>query len=140
MRDYDVGYGKPPTRYQYKPGQSGNPRGRPRRPSSYRSFNAYLARALRHRIPFQVGRSTKMVTMTEAIAFGVVMRAAQGDQASLKLLSRQTDNFRIDFTPDDGVYHRISPRTLDAVKRFLADAESYPEESAEVEKGSRTED
>lgn len=26
----DVGYGKPPKRTQFKPGQSGNPKGRPR--------------------------------------------------------------------------------------------------------------
>lgn len=26
--DYEVGYGKPPRQYQFKPGQSGNPRGR----------------------------------------------------------------------------------------------------------------
>ena len=27
--DYEVGYGKPPKATQFKPGQSGNPRGRP---------------------------------------------------------------------------------------------------------------
>ncbi len=27
--DYEVGCGKPPKEYQFKPGQSGNPRGRP---------------------------------------------------------------------------------------------------------------
>lgn len=26
--DEDVGYGKPPRRHQFKPGQSGNPKGR----------------------------------------------------------------------------------------------------------------
>ena len=28
--EYDVGYKKPPKRTQFKPGQSGNPRGRPK--------------------------------------------------------------------------------------------------------------
>jgi len=28
-RDYDVGYGKPPMEHRFKPGQSGNPKGRP---------------------------------------------------------------------------------------------------------------
>jgi len=27
---YDVGYGKPPAHSRFKPGQSGNPRGRPK--------------------------------------------------------------------------------------------------------------
>ena len=29
-RDYEVGYGKPPSHTRFKPGESGNPRGRPR--------------------------------------------------------------------------------------------------------------
>jgi hypothetical protein len=29
-RDYEVGYAKPPARTRFKPGQSGNPKGRPR--------------------------------------------------------------------------------------------------------------
>ena len=34
MRDYEIGYGKPPRRSQFKKGVSANPRGRPRRPST----------------------------------------------------------------------------------------------------------
>ncbi len=29
-RDYEVGYGKPPSRTRFRSGQSGNPRGRPK--------------------------------------------------------------------------------------------------------------
>lgn len=32
-QDYEVGYGKPPSHAQFKKGQSGNPRGRPRKSS-----------------------------------------------------------------------------------------------------------
>jgi hypothetical protein len=28
-RDYEVGYGRPPRHTRFKPGRSGNPRGRP---------------------------------------------------------------------------------------------------------------
>jgi len=31
---YSIGYGKPPTQHRFKPGQSGNPRGRPKRAKS----------------------------------------------------------------------------------------------------------
>ena len=36
--DYDVGYGKPPKNRQFPPGQSGNPKGRRSRPSSWCNF------------------------------------------------------------------------------------------------------
>ena len=29
-KDYEVGYGKPPKNTQFQPGQSGNPKGRPK--------------------------------------------------------------------------------------------------------------
>ena len=32
--DYEVGYGKPPKHSRFKPGQSGNPKGRPRVPAT----------------------------------------------------------------------------------------------------------
>lgn len=31
MSDYDVGYGKPPAEHRFKPGQSGNRKGRPKK-------------------------------------------------------------------------------------------------------------
>ena len=33
MTDYDVGYRKPPKQSQFKKGETGNPRGRPKRPT-----------------------------------------------------------------------------------------------------------
>ena len=33
-RDYEVGFGKPPKAYQFKRGQSGNPKGRPKKAKS----------------------------------------------------------------------------------------------------------
>jgi Family of unknown function (DUF5681) len=41
-KDYKVGYGRPPEHSRFKRGQSGNPRGRPRK---HRNFRTVLRRA-----------------------------------------------------------------------------------------------
>ena len=33
-KDYEIGYKKPPKHTQFKPGQSGNPKGRPQKPQT----------------------------------------------------------------------------------------------------------
>jgi hypothetical protein len=49
-RDYDVGYRKPPREHQFKPGQSGNPKGRPR---GSKSFTTLLVEELGTKITIQ---------------------------------------------------------------------------------------
>ena len=59
-----------------------------------------------------------MITLTEAIAYAMVMGATQGNPASLKQLAKLTNNFQIDFSPDDGIYHWAPPGTLEKVEKF----------------------
>lgn len=49
-RDYDVGYGKPPKRTQFKKGKSGNPKGRPK---GAKGVKASLKRELESKITIQ---------------------------------------------------------------------------------------
>ena len=46
-KDYEVGYGKPPKSGQFKPGQSGNPKGRPK---GAKNFKTELATVLANMI------------------------------------------------------------------------------------------
>lgn len=73
--DYEVGYGKPPKHGQFEPGQSGNPRGRPK---GRASFPALLERCLDKRTRVKVGGDIKNMSVLEAIAMRLVQEMING--------------------------------------------------------------
>jgi hypothetical protein len=81
--DYQVGYRRPPVEHRFKPGQSGNLKGRPRKPQDIASV---LERALDARVPIQENGRRRIVTMREAIIRGLVNDAARRDQKALRML------------------------------------------------------
>ncbi len=81
--DYEVGYRKPPTRTQFKPGQSGNPRGRPKKT---RTLDEDIARELNRTIRIRENGEELKVTKRRAVAKAAVNLAAKGDRAAMRLL------------------------------------------------------
>ena len=79
-QDYDVGYGKPPKHSQFKKGQSGNPKGRPK---NARGVLASVKRELDSKITVREGG--RQVTMSKATAMAkrIVANALQGDPKAL---------------------------------------------------------
>lgn len=90
-KDYEVGYGKPPKQSQFKPGRSGNPRGRPKQK---RTLTAKLEHELKKSITItENGRSTK-VSKGDALAKTLVAKALKGDVKSLQLVINNSDSLR----------------------------------------------
>ena len=63
--DDTVGYKKPPRHAQFKPGQSGNSKGRPK-PSA--TFADVLQKQLRKNVTVTLGKKVQKVSMLEMIA------------------------------------------------------------------------
>ena len=82
-RTYEIGYGKPPKRTQFKPGQSGNPRG-PR--AGTKSFKTLIERELNSTIMIKTDVGTRKTTKREAAAMQVVNAAVKGDPKAIKTL------------------------------------------------------
>lgn len=87
--DYSVGYGRPPRHTQFQKGQSGNPRGRPKR--IYRinasTLNAALMKALAEPVVgIENGRPRRM-TKLDAVMKQLANKAASGDLTAAKLLA-----------------------------------------------------
>lgn len=82
-RPYEVGYGKPPREHRFQPGQSGNPRGRPR---GSRNLATALREALSQRFPVREGGKTRKRSATDIIVQQLVRKAMAGDLRSAQLL------------------------------------------------------
>jgi len=91
--DYEVGYGKPPRHSQFRPGQSGNPAGRP----PGRKNLATIARsALHEEITVVENGKSKRMTKAEAAIVQMVNGALKGDLRAAKetiALVRYVDQF-----------------------------------------------
>lgn len=82
-KDYEVGYGKPPKHSRFKPGQSGNPKGRAKnQPNMSTMLNAVLQEKVN---VTQNGKSKKVSTET-AILLRLREKALAGDLRSITTL------------------------------------------------------
>lgn len=90
---YEVGYGKPPEETRFKPGQSGNPRGRPKgaknkRPGLHeeRMKEIILDEAYRD-ITIRDGDRNVSIPMAQAVFRSVAINAAKGQSRAQRLFA-----------------------------------------------------
>jgi hypothetical protein len=81
--DYRGGYRHPPLGTRFRPGTSGNPRGRPK---GARKLATVLAAALAERVVVAENGGRKRITKLEAAVKQLVNRAASGEARSMRLL------------------------------------------------------
>jgi len=87
---YDVGYSKPHSNTRFKPGQSGNPTGRPR---GARNFGTAIEDELRARVTVTENGRRKRLSKREVIAKRLVNCAAEGDLRAIPLLLNEARGF-----------------------------------------------
>lgn len=90
--DDGSGYGRPPKRTRFKPGQSGNPKGRPRKPrvevtSNTDAHRIFLEEALRPVTVVENNKRRKVPSM-RGIFRRTVQLALQGDQRAIIAFSK----------------------------------------------------
>jgi hypothetical protein len=75
--DYEVGYGKPPKSTRFKKGQSGNPRGRPKKLAS--TVAGQVARLMGEQYSARINGEVVSMTGEEMIARRLMENALKGD-------------------------------------------------------------
>ncbi len=79
---YEVGYRKPPMHTRFKPGQSGNPRGRPK---GTKNLKTDLMEELGEKIVIREGDRSQTVSKQRALLKSVVNRAIKGDARAIAI-------------------------------------------------------
>ncbi len=80
---YDIGYRKPPRQSQFRRGESGNPRGRPK---GTKNLKTDLMEELSEMISVREGDRSQNVSKQRAVLKTLTARALQGDARSAALL------------------------------------------------------
>ncbi len=86
-----VGYRRPPTHSQFKPGKSGNPRGRPKRPAL--GYDDFLREELLAAVSIQTNGKRQKLRKYEVILKQIVKRAMEGEFRFVRFMT-ETPAFR----------------------------------------------
>jgi|SRR6185437_5518760 len=83
MDNREVGYGSPPKHTQFKKGQSGNPKGRPK---GTQNLVTVLERNLREPVTIRENGRSKQITKLEYAVQQLIKKATSGDLRALQQL------------------------------------------------------
>lgn len=89
-KDDRVGYRRPPKGSQFKPGQSGNPRGRP---PGVKSLSDIVRKIVGQKVTITENGRTRRVPRLEAILLRAAGEASRGDARALRLLLQLTERY-----------------------------------------------
>jgi hypothetical protein len=88
--DYKVGKGRPPLHTRWKPGQSGNPKGRPK---GSRPVGAILQEIIQQKVPVTEGGKTRRIPVLEVMLRRLAHDAMRSDQKAIKFLLSLIDRY-----------------------------------------------
>ena len=102
--DEDVGYGKPPKASQFKPGKSGNPKGRP---TGAKNEATMLEELLNRKIEIRQNGKVRKITILEGILHKLAEDSLKGNTKSAAFVLNRlaaiasTANTESEVNPDD---------------------------------------
>ena len=115
MDDESAGYKKPPKAGQFKPGQSGNPKGRPK---GSRNLKTDLNNLMKKRITIREGGKARSTSALEAVLLSLFGSATRGDVRASTTLINTVMKLNPD-TKDDSGSSNISESDEELIKDFF---------------------
>jgi Family of unknown function (DUF5681) len=127
---YEVGFGKPPRSTQFRPGQSGNPAGRPQ---GAKNFATAIEEELQARVIVTENGKRKRISKRQVIAKHLVNKAASGDLKAIPLLLNETRPRQGNLADagSDQVFNTPEDRSvLDGIIRRIRGSDASPASAA----------
>ncbi len=123
---YKVGYGRPPKETRFRPGRSGNPRGRPKKPKSIRER---FARELERKIPVREGEKVRKIPKIDLWVRSIIASAIKGSHQASRIL------IEMRAASDDEIAQGIAEQTIEELT--AEDLEILDRYLARVDLGAR---
>jgi hypothetical protein len=116
IEDQDAtNYRKPPLHTRFKKGQSGNPRGRPKK-----NLAALLAAALNEQVTATVDGKRKQVTKKEAVITQLVNKSASAELRATKMLIDMMRDIEKKAEPVSAERSPFAPTDKEVVQQLIA--------------------
>jgi hypothetical protein len=87
--DDGIGYGRPPKHTRFRPGQSGNPKGRP---SGVHNIATDILEEMREQIIVTEGGRTRRMSKQKAMVKSLLAKALKGDVRAVIVLLKKLDD------------------------------------------------
>jgi hypothetical protein len=114
--DYAIGYGRPPARTRFKPGQSGNPNGRP---AGRPNVKTTMARVINERVAVREGQKSRTVTKLEAMLQAHTLKAIKGDTRSASIVIGLVTRMGLLGEPEEQMLAALPQEDQTIVSEFL---------------------
>ena len=116
---YEVGYGKPPQHSRFKPGQSGNPKGRKK---GARGFKTLVKEVIEEKVQVRTATGSTKMTRLQAALNQCANQAAKGDIKALDTLIRIAREAGCTIEPDEfgqALSHQLKREDAALLERHL---------------------
>jgi hypothetical protein len=143
-QQYRVGPGRPPKEHQFKPGQSGNPKGARRKSKSIApDLKALFERALSGKVTLRQGEQEKIITKAAAGIEQLVNQFAKGDRHARRDLLALAERLEVDLVAGRGealeqsVAAALSANDEALLADYVRRHAIQPERPVEIDAGRR---
>lgn len=115
-KSYKVGYKRPPLVTQFKPGQSGNPAGRPK---GRKNLKSAVREIMESEIQVSIGHKKRTVTLLEALVYRLFNSAVAGDLKAIPHALNLARLYDGEDTDEQAPDPQLDAQKLELVRQLL---------------------